>query len=131
MENTVWFYCLNCWNSILTCHSNSMLANHSRGQPNGSLSIATTPRCKGRHHSFTWIASLTFDPYLIILSVKQRGIKNHFLSLWCNSTRDWTPVPWTITNTLTIMAMSWYNFITTDSNSSSIKQIHILNNYLC
>ena len=27
-----------------------------------------------------------------MLSVKQGGIKNHFLSLWYDSTREWTPV---------------------------------------
>ena len=27
-----------------------------------------------------------------MLSVKQRGIKNHFVSLWYDSTWDWTPV---------------------------------------
>ena len=27
-----------------------------------------------------------------MLSVKQGGIKYHFLSLWYDSTRDWTPV---------------------------------------
>ena len=31
-----------------------------------------------------------------MLSVKQGGIKNDFLSLWYNSTRDWTPVSWAI-----------------------------------
>ena len=30
--------------------------------------------------------------YLIMLSAKQGGIKYHFLSLWYNSTWDWTLV---------------------------------------
>ena len=30
--------------------------------------------------------------YLIMLSVKQGGIKYYFLSLWYDSTWDWTPV---------------------------------------
>ena len=42
------------------------------------FSIATTLRCKGRCYSIPWIAPLTLDPYLIMLSVKQGGIKNHF-----------------------------------------------------
>ena len=31
-----------------------------------------------------------------MLSVKQGGIKYHFLSLWCDSTWDWTQVSWAI-----------------------------------
>ena len=31
-----------------------------------------------------------------MLSVKQGGIKYHFLSLWYGSTSDWTPVSRTI-----------------------------------
>ena len=49
------------------------------------FSISTTLRCKGRHYSFLWIASLTLDPHLIMLNVKQGGIKYQFLSLWYNS----------------------------------------------
>ena len=41
------------------------------------------------HYSFPWIVPLTLDPYLIMLGVKQGGIKYHFKSLWHNSTRDW------------------------------------------
>ena len=36
----------------------------------------------------------TLDPYLIILSIKQGGIKYHFLSLWYDSTCDWTQISW-------------------------------------
>ena len=38
----------------------------------------------------------TLDPLLIMLSVKLRGIKYHFLSFCYNSTWDWTPVSRTI-----------------------------------
>ena len=31
-----------------------------------------------------------------MLSVKQGGIKNHFFSLWYDSTWDWTPISQTI-----------------------------------
>ena len=34
----------------------------------------------------------TYDPYLIMLSVKQEGIKYYFLSLWHDSNWDWTLV---------------------------------------
>ena len=62
------------------------------GDPNAPFSIATTLRCKKGHYSFPWIVSLTLDPYFIMLSVKQGGIQYHFLSLWYDSTWDWTLV---------------------------------------
>ena len=37
---------------------------------------------------FQGLLYFTFDPYLIMLSVKQGGIKYHFLSLCCDSTWD-------------------------------------------
>ena len=56
------------------------------------FSVATTPRCRVGCYSFPWIASLTLDPYLIMLSVKHGGIKYCLLSLWYDSTRVWIPV---------------------------------------
>ena len=57
------------------------------GDPKAHFSIDTAARCKGGRYSFPWIAPLTLDPYLIMLSVKQRGIKYHFYSFWYDSTR--------------------------------------------
>ena len=52
------------------------------------FSLATTLRCRRGCDSFPRIAPLTLDPYLIMLSVKQIGIKyRHF---WYASTWDWT-----------------------------------------
>ena len=34
----------------------------------------------------------TLDTYLILLSVKQEGIKNHFKNIWYDATWDWTQV---------------------------------------
>ena len=68
------------------------LANRNRWRPGGSLLIATTPRCRVGRSSFPWITPFTLDLYLITLSVKQVTIKYHFLSLWYDSTWDWTPV---------------------------------------
>ena len=45
---------------------------------------------------FPALLHFTLDPYLIILSIKQGGIKYHFLSLWYDSTKDWTQVSQTI-----------------------------------
>ena len=64
------------------------------GDPKATFSIATT-RCGREHHSFLWIALLYLDLYLIMLNVKQGGIK-YSLSLWYDSTWDWNPVPRTI-----------------------------------
>ena len=38
------------------------------------------------------VAIETLDTNLIMLNVKQEGIKYHFLSLWYDSTWDWTPL---------------------------------------
>ena len=46
--------------------------------PEAPFSIATTPRCRGGRYSFPGILHFTLDPYLIMLSVKQGGIKYHF-----------------------------------------------------
>ena len=42
----------------------------------------------------TLISPFTLGPYLITQSVKQGGIKYHFLSLWYDSTWDWIQVYW-------------------------------------
>ena len=41
---------------------------------------------------FPGLLHFTLDPYIFMQSVKQGGIKYHFLSLWYDSTWDWTPV---------------------------------------
>ena len=43
-----------------------------KGDPKALFTIATTPRCSGGRYTFPWIAPITLDPYLIMLSVKQR-----------------------------------------------------------
>ena len=40
--------------------------------------------------SFPGLLHFSLDPYPIILSIKQGGIKHHFLSLWNDSTWYWT-----------------------------------------
>ena len=51
---------------------------------------------RGGCYSFPCIILFIFDPYLIMLSVKQRGIKYYFLSLWYDSNEDWTHFSGTI-----------------------------------
>ena len=73
------------------------MANHSRESPKDSFSITGVwCRCKERLYSFPWIAPITLYPYLIMLSIKRGSIKYHFLSLWYDSTWDWTLVSWAI-----------------------------------
>ena len=50
------------------------LATIVEGDPKAPFSIATTPRCRGGRYSIPWIAPL-YPWYLIMLSVKQGGIK--------------------------------------------------------
>ena len=47
------------------------------GDLKASFSIATTPRCRGGLYSIPWLLHFTPDPYLIMLNVKQGGIKYH------------------------------------------------------
>ena len=71
------------------------VATFVEGDPKAPISIATTPRCRGRRYSIPGLLHFTFDPYLIMLSDKQGGIKYHFLSLWYDSTgiEAWSPGP--------------------------------------
>ena len=68
------------------------LATIVEGDPKAPFLIATTPRCRGGRYSFPGLLYFTLDLYLIMLSVKQGGIKYHFLSLWYDLTWDCTPV---------------------------------------
>ena len=51
-----------------------------KDDPKAPFSIATTPRCGEGATSFPGLLHFTLDPYPVILSVKQGGIKYHFLS---------------------------------------------------
>ena len=48
------------------------------GDPKAPLSIATTPRRRGGATPFPGFLHFILDPYLIMLTVKQGGIKYHF-----------------------------------------------------
>ena len=58
------------------------LATLVKGDPKAPFLIATTPRCREDATPFLGLLHFTLDSYLIMLSVKQGGIKYHFLSLW-------------------------------------------------
>ena len=55
------------------------LATAVEDNPKVPFTIVTTP--KGGPFPFSELLQFTLDSYLIILSVKQGGIKYHFLSL--------------------------------------------------
>ena len=55
-----------------------MLATSVEGDPKAPFSKATTLRCRGGATPFPGLLHFTIDPYLIVLSVKQGGIKYHF-----------------------------------------------------
>ena len=91
LQTVIWGY--NCllllvpWNHIIKIK----LATLVEGDPKAPFSIATIPRRRGSATLFPGSLHFTFDPHLIMLSIKQGGIKYHFLSLWYDSTWDWTP----------------------------------------
>ena len=66
------------------------------GDQKAPFSVATTPRCRGGRSFFPWITPLYPWYNLILLSVKQGGIKYYFKSFWYDATWDWTQVSWTI-----------------------------------
>ena len=49
--------------------------------PKAPFSIATKPRCRGGSYYYPWIAQLSPNHCLLMLNVKQDGIKYYFLSL--------------------------------------------------
>ena len=55
-----------------------MLATVVEVDPKAPFSIATTPRCREGATPFPGLLHFTLDTYLILLSVKQGGIKYHF-----------------------------------------------------
>ena len=83
------------------------MATIVEGNPKAPFSIATTPRCRGGCYSFPVLLYFTLDPYLIMLSVKQGGIKYHFLSLWYDSTWDWTQVSRAISEHCQVHSNLW------------------------
>ena len=69
------------------------VGDHSRGWLEGSLFDSLLHQgVEEGATPFPGLLHFTLDPYLIMLSVKQGGIKYHFLSLWYDSTWDWTQV---------------------------------------
>ena len=64
------------------------LATVVEGDPNAPFSIATTPMCSEGAILFPELPPFTLDTYLILLCVKQGGIKHHLKILWYDTTWD-------------------------------------------
>ena len=64
------------------------LATVGEGDPKTPFSFATKPKFRAERNVFARLLYLTFDTYLIMLSVNQDGIKYNFLNLWYDLTWD-------------------------------------------
>ena len=73
-----------------------LLVTVEEGDQMDPFSIATILRCREGATSFPGLLHFTLDTYVILLSVKQGGVKYHFKSLWYDATWDWTQVSRTI-----------------------------------
>ena len=67
-------------------YKSKKLLTSDEGDPKALFSIATASRCRGWHHPLPGLFHFTLDVYLIMLTVKQGGIKYHFFRLWYDST---------------------------------------------
>ena len=68
---------------------------------------------------FPGLLHFTLETYLIMLRVKQGDIKYHFLSLWYDSTGDWTSSLGMLVNILLIWPILWCNHRVTKNTISS------------
>ena len=80
--------------------------NLIEGEPKAPFSIATTPRCRGGRYFIPSVAPLY--PYLIMLSVKQGGIKYHFWVFGMTRLRIEPRSSGPLANTLLIRPMARY-----------------------
>ena len=90
------------WNYIV------MLATLVEGDLKAPFSIASTPRCRGGCNSIPQLLHFTLDTYLIMLSVKQSGIKYHFLVLNMTRPEIEPRSPGPLANTLLIWIIAWF-----------------------
>ena len=76
------------------------------GNPISPFSIAITPRCRGGYSSFTKIAKLTLDTYLIMLSVRQGGMSTIFSIFGMTRSSIESRSPGTMANNLPLFNLS-------------------------
>ena len=85
-HNKIWFIC-----KFLI-----KVGDCSRGWPEGSFQYLLHRYVGEVATPFSGSLHFSLVPYVIMLRAQLGGIKYHFLSLWYDSTRDWTPVSRTI-----------------------------------
>ena len=73
---------------LLKSKSKVKLATIVEGDPKAPFSITTTQGVREGATPFPGLTHFTLDPYLIMLSVNQGGIRYHLLSLWYDLTWD-------------------------------------------
>ena len=78
----------------------SKLATVVDGDQKALFSISITPRCRGGRTPFPELLHFTLDTYLILLSVKQGGIKYHFKIFGMTRPGIEPRFPGSLTNTL-------------------------------
>ena len=86
------------------------LATLVEGDPKAPFARATTLKCREGYYSIPWIAPVCLDPYLIMLSVKQGGIKYHFWVFGMTQHGIEPRSPGPLANTLLIRPMTWFTF---------------------
>ena len=117
----IYIYIAQKQNSEYSCIIISKVGNRSRGWPEGSFFYSYYTDA----NPFSGLLHFILDTYLILLSVKQGGIKYHFKSLWYDVTWDWTPISRTI-DEHPIHKPIYYNFdfkkLTTKSEDKHKKE---------
>ena len=83
------------------------LATRVEGDPKVPFSIATTQGVREGATPFPGLLHFTLDPYLIMLSVMQGGIKYHFWVFGMTRLRIEPRSPGFLVNTLTIMPLPY------------------------
>ena len=77
------------------------------GDPKAHFSIATTPKCKRGTSLFPLLLHLYLDTYLIMLSIKQSGIKYYFVSFGMTRPGIEPLIPGGLANILLFRPMAW------------------------
>ena len=75
----MYMYVCVCVFEYVCIYSKVKLATLLADVSKAPFSVATTPRCRGGRYSFPGLLLFTLNPYFVMLSVKQGGIKYHFL----------------------------------------------------
>ena len=88
----------------------SKVGDRSRGRPESSFSIATTPKCRGEHYFFPRIVPLYpwYIPYIVVLSKEVSSTIFKVFGMMWPGIEPKSPGP--LANTLPIRPMSWKSY---------------------